>query len=81
MMTPDYNLADIMPQTKLQLVADTASTVVAGGALTTHLWLPIVREGSEWVAALLPYAGGVLVILQVIYWSMRLRDLRRKRRP
>jgi hypothetical protein len=62
-----------LPHTRMQVVADTTSAILAGGAVTTHYWLPLVREGSEWIGALLPYFGFVLVILQIVYWWRRIR--------
>jgi hypothetical protein len=65
-----------MPQTRIQAVVDAATSVTAAGAISSAYWLPMVKTGSEWVSALLPFGGLILVTLQIIYYVSRIRRKR-----
>jgi hypothetical protein len=77
-MTPGFqHFAEvIMPQTKVQAAVDAANSVTAAGAIAAPYWFPLLKNGSEWVAAILPYMGLILVALQIIYYVRRNRRLR-----
>jgi hypothetical protein len=66
----------IMPQTRVQAAVDAATSVTAAGAISSGYWLHHVQAGGEWVAALLPFGGLILVTLQIIYYVSRIRRKR-----
>jgi hypothetical protein len=80
-MTPDYHLADLLPQSKIQVVADAAGTVVAAGALTTSIWFPVLKNVSEVAATFLPFLGIILITLQIIVYVRRIRAGNRRHNP
>ncbi len=78
-MSHDYNLADMLPQSKIQVAVDAASTITAAGAVSAPLWFPALKSASEVAAALLPFFGIILIVLQIIFYARRIWRGRKSR--
>ncbi len=71
-MIPDVHLTDLLPQTKLDVAVDTVASATAAGAIAAPFWWPALKEASEVAAALLPFLGLVLIVLQIIIHVRRI---------
>lgn len=60
------------PMSLTDIVPHAIGAVSAGGAISAPYWLPLFQSGSAWPVALLPYVGIVLVLVQIVYWLVRL---------
>lgn len=48
-------------------INDTGSTLVAGAAVVSPVWLPMIEESSKMAGLLLPILGCTFLVIQIIY--------------
>jgi len=60
-MTDFHHLSTLIPQSKFEMVTDTASVV----AIASPWWLPLLKETSEIAAFVLPILGVVWLVTQI----------------
>jgi hypothetical protein len=60
-MSDLHNLPNVLPQSKFEMVTDTASVV----AIASPWWLPYLKETSEIAALLLPIFGVTWLAIQI----------------
>lgn len=60
-MSDLHDLPNILPQSKFEMITDTASVA----AIASPWWLPVLKTTSEISAIMLPILGAVWLITQI----------------
>jgi hypothetical protein len=60
-MSDFHHITNLIPQSKFEMVTDTASVV----AIASPWWLPLLKETSEVAAYVLPILGVVWIATQI----------------
>ncbi len=75
----DQNIsASDVARALVETAQDKFTAVVGAGAVTTHLWLPILQEGSAIAAYLAPPAGLFLIGLQCYAKVLEIKATRKR---